>query len=759
MKSRLVYQHDQNDCGAACLSTVASFYGLRIPIAQWREFTNTDKEGVSIYGMVEAAEKYGFLAEAKSGSVKELLEEVEAGNITVPLIANIVNTQQQSHFVVIRKIVHGRVYLFDPDLGSRKILLEEFSRIWLGYIVTIVPGQGFIRGDYTKGTIRRFHLLLKGQYCKLVVAFFASLIIAGLGIFTAFVFRIIVDQIGSTAGYYQLANEEEEECADVACEEKLYRESSESNQISKYYDGGISGFNVFFIGAIILYFVQYLIQYFRSWLMVSVSSKIDIDISMQYYGHVINLPMKSLEYRRTGEYLSRFSDAGLLKEAISSISVTVMLDSTLTIGCGIILFLQNSSMFFAAMGVVAVYLIILAIFRRPIEKTNRACMDKSADVESYLKEVFDGAETIKTNTLEKSVLSKGVREYSKLTRLAKRAEMISVAQDCTVEFIEVLSGIVIVWIGLCFVLTEKMTFGTLLAFYLMLGYFTSPIKSLFLLQPTIQTALVAADRLNDILDMEIEVNSTEKCFPKCWRRIDYNNVTFQYGEKNKVLNGINLHIHRGQHIAIVGKSGSGKSTLAKILIRLYRADAGIINIDGCNLETISLNEIRTHISYLGQNPFLFADTVRNNLSAGKDISDEQLAEVCKKCCIEDYVQSLPYGYDTLLSEMAKNISSGQKQRLAIARALLSKPSVLVLDEATSNIDVITEKAIKEELFKDKDLTVIMITHRLQSIVEFDNIVVIDKGSIVETGKHEYLIDKNGFYKKMWDNQNDGLFSI
>lgn len=753
MKCKMIYQHDQNDCGAACLAIIASFYGLRMPIAKWREYTNTDREGVSIYGIVEGAQKAGFLAEAQAGSMEELLSDIEEGNISFPIIANIVNAHQQSHFVVIRKISKGRVYLLDPDLGKRKVSLKEFEEVWLGYIVTFIPGENFISGDYTKGTIKRFYLLIKGQYYKLVGAFLLSLIIAGLGIITAFVFQTVVDQFGVTAGYYQFSDESDEDCEDEDCEDDHHKEKSSINQIVDRFDEGAFNYEVYFIGAIILYCMQYLIQYFRSWLMVSVSTKIDLDISMKYYGHVIRLPMKYVEHRRTGEYLARFSDASLVKDAISSISVTVMLDSVLAIGCGIILFIQNSLMFMVAVGVMMIYFIVLAVFHRPIEKINRACMNKSADVESYVKEVFDGVETIKTNALENSVSDKGEREYSMLTRLIKRSAMIATAQDCIVEFIEVLGNIIIVWIGFHFVLEGEITIGSLLAFYLMLGYFTSPIKSLFLLQPTMQTAFVAADRLNDILDMEIETNSEQNHFPENWQIMDCKNIAFQYGEKNSILSDINLHIHRGQRIAIIGNSGSGKSTLAKIIIGLYQPDTGAIFLDDCNLGTIPMTEIRTNFAYLRQDPFLFADTIRNNLSMGNNISDEHLSEVCRKCFIEDFIQSLPYGYDTLLSEMANNVSSGQRQRLAIARALLLRPSVLILDEATSNIDATTEKMIKDELFKDKDLTVIMITHRLESVVEFDNIVVLDKGNIIEMGTHEHLLEKDGFYREMWNKQN------
>ena len=728
---KYIKQHDEKDCGAACLAMIAEYYGLSLPLAKYRELTKTDRSGTNLYGMVDGAGKIGLKADALEGSTDELFEGIENGEIEFPFVAHIVNDNAMLHFVVVFGLKDGRLTIGDPAKGKVKYTTQKFCELWSGYIVTFSKTAKFKKGNFREGGLRKFFGLLQGQYKLLAGIFLMSLVISGIGIAGSFVFKVIIDQFTS---------------------------GGQAEGIIAAITRDLGSLKAFFIGIILLYLLQGIIQLARGWIMSILAKNIDMTLMLSYYNHLVDLPVASISTRNTGEYLSRFSDASTIRNAVSGATLTLMLDSLMVIACGIILFTQNHLLFYISLIIIVIYGVIVVSYRNVIKQTNHDVMENNARLQSYLKESIDGIDTIKANRAEELVKDKTKTKFVNLINAVFKSNIISVSQDSICSIIEQVGIVMILWAGFDMAQRDIITVGSLMTFYALLAYFTEPIKNLIELQPTIQTAIVAADRLNDILESETEsiAQKKKKTGNKeiSWDKIKFSRVNFRYGNHELLLKNISFEILKGQKIAIVGESGCGKTTLAKLIMRFYSPESGKILLGGKDISNYSLSQIRGNIAYVNQNTFLFSDTVKNNLLLGNpNASKQQLEKACKLSHVSEFIDSLPMGYETFLDENGSNISGGQRQRIAIARALLTNPKLLILDEATSNLDTITETAVKNTIFGfNNELTCIIIAHRLSTVINCDKIIVMQNGSIKEIGTHNELLKKKGLYYKMWNKQ-------
>jgi ATP-binding cassette subfamily B protein len=385
-------------------------------------------------------------------------------------------------------------------------------------------------------------------------------------------------------------------------------------------------------------------------------------------------------------------------------------------------------------------------------------MEDNSQLTSYLVESLNGIQTVKAFNGEQTVQTETEFKFVKLLKSIFKLTSISNGQEALKTFVEAVGGVVILWVGAYNVLNGNMTVGSLISFNALLVYFLDPIKNLINLQPTMQTAVVASDRLGEILDLETEKSETEnrKIAPASLKGdIILSEVSFRYGTRQLVLDSLDMEIQGGQRVAIVGESGSGKTTVAKLLLNLYPYEKGAITMTDYALPDIQLESLREKIAYIPQETFLFSGTIMDNLTFGLENPNmEEVVQCAKMAQIHEFVNALPLRYETHLDENGSNLSGGQRQRIAIARAILKKPDILILDEATSNLDTVTEKAIQETIDAySGGITTIIIAHRLSTIRRCDKIFVIDKGKIMESGSHEELMRRpNGFYKGLYQAQ-------
>ncbi len=714
MKYYCVKQHDITDCGAACLATISKQYGLNLSISKIREVAGTDKQGTNAYGMIKAAEQLGFSAKGVKGNQEAFFTE-----FPLPAIAHVVVDGSLLHYVVIHKITKKQIIIADPAKGIVKYAPEEFFKIWTGVLILLVPTSKFQKGNENKGVLSRFFSLMFPQKRLLLNIFLSSLIITVFGILASFYFRFIMDDIVPNSLRKTLIT--------------------------------------LSIGVIVLYIFKAILEAFRNHLMLYLSQKLDIPLILGYYQHVLGLPMNFFGTRKVGEIVSRFMDASKIRDAISSATLSIMIDTLMALVGGVVLFTQNHLLFGIAVIVVALYGIIVFAFNKPVKKINEKQMEDNSQVTSYLVETLNGIETVKAFHAEDKAQAKTDRLFVKLLKSVFKGGMITNAQQTLTGAISTIGGTVILWVGVVSVLNGNMTLGSLLTFNALLAYFLDPVKNLINLQPTMQTAIVAAERLSEILDLELEKTADEnrKLSPQSLNYpIKIENLDFRYGTRKLVLENINMNIGAGEKIALVGESGSGKTTLSKLLMNFYPWEKGEIFIGDYNLKDINLESLRNRIAYISQDIFLFSGTIRENLELGnEDATLEDIIEACKLSKADEFINKLPLRYETMLEENGANLSGGQKQRLAIARALLKKPDILIMDEATSNLDSITEKAIEKTINNlSKNITTIIIAHRLSTIMRCDKIFVMEQGKFIEQGTHQELIEQKGRYYNLWKDQ-------
>ena len=764
MRYTYVRQHDTTDCAAACLAMVCLHYKKEVTITRLRDMMGTDLKGTNLVGLQKAANELGFTTAAVRVDRENFLSD-----FSLPCIAQVITDQGLAHFVVVFKKTtikdegarrkhmlqdaetrkeeekKGKkhkckdyVIIGDPGTELKKISLDEFYKNFTGVLLLLNPTSEFKGGKLGSrdgkdgkdgksgkyGMMKRYIDLLLPQKKLFFYAILSSVITTILGIASSMFNKILMDEV------------------------------------LPY------GLNNLLVTLILVFSVvsitSTLIGFVRQWVLIHLSIKIDIPLMLGYFGHIFNLPMKFFATRKTGDITTRYSDADTIKSIFTSIALSLVMDISLAVITGTILFRMNAMPFSISLFMALVSILLVLVYKQPYKRINEESMAQSAALNSQMIESLRGIETVKCNANEQTELDNLEREYMKSLKISLRSSRISTTQGLISSFISTGFSMLTTYVGISQVLNGEMTLGGFMAFSTLSSYFTSPLSNLIGLQMQIQEASISMKRLTEIMDYPAENETAEGMeqseMEKVEGDIEFKDVTFRYGNRAPALDHVSFTIPAGKKVALVGSSGSGKSTITKLLLKYYDPEDGEIDVNGVNLAEYSSHSVRRAIAYVPQNVELFSKTIYDNIRISRmDATLDEVKEAAKKADAHEFIRHLPLQYNTYLEEAGNGLSGGEKQRIALARAFLKDSNLYILDESTSNLDFATETLIFNMIYEQlADRSMLIVAHRLSTIRDCDLILVMDHGKIVERGNHEELMAKDGRYAELW-NMQQGIF--
>ena len=696
-------QLSETDCGAACLSMILLYYGKHVSINRLRDLANVGREGSTLYSISEGAETLGF----HTRGLKASFEHLEKTDL--PAIIH----WEGFHYVVLYEVHPDRVVIADPAIGLRRLKREEFEKGWTGYLLLLTPTPKLEGVEESKTTYGRFLPMLRPYRTLLFEIFLASLVLQLFGLASPIFTQVIVDSV-------------------------LVHKST-------------SMLNILLVGMLLIAIFQTATTALRYYLLVHTTRRIDMQMVVDFYRHILSLPMRYFEERKVGDILKRFNENARIRDFLTGRALGVTLDCLMIFVYLALMFYYNVKLTLLALVFIPGYVILTLVATPIFKRQYREAFEKSAEADSQMVESVTGVGTVKASAAERSIRWKLEGLIVKSLNVQFRSALSGMATISIGNLLQTLNTIILFWYGAHLVINDELSVGQLVAFNLLVANVTRPILSLVDLWREFQEINVAFERLNDVFDAKPEEDSTKQSLikmPRIRGHIKFDNVTFRYPTRpdKNALQNVNFEILPGQTIALVGRSGAGKTTFASMLLRLYQPNEGRIFIDGFDLRQVSINSLRSQIGVVPQDVFLFSGTIRENIAFGDpDAPLEQVVGAAMLAGAHEFVSELPLGYETKIGERGQSLSGGQKQRIAIARALFKKPRILVLDEATSALDTESERAIQQNLDQIlKDRTTLIIAHRLSTVRNADVIVVMDRGTVREIGNHYSLDGAEGY---------------
>ncbi len=712
------------DCGPTCLRMIAKHYGRSISLNKLRELTEATREGVSLANLAEASERIGFRSLGVKINFTDLLEEAP-----LPCIVH----WDQNHFVVVYRVKRDTVYVADPGLGLIKYDKQEFIQHWIGKQANDQTSEGIAllleptpelseeEDDDNMSQKKGLSVIFKYalQHKKLLVQLLIGLLAGSL---LQFIFPFLTQSV-----------------VDIGIE---------NQDISFVY--------LILIGQLFLFLGRTGVELIRSWILLHLSTRINISLISDFFIKLMRLPIAFFDVKMTGDILQRINDHQRLQQLLTGQSLSTLFSVVNLVVFGIILgyYDLNILLIFAIGSILFFAWVFMFLKKRRTLDYKR--FEKLSEEQSKVIELVNGMQEIKLHNAEKQKRWSWEFLQARLFKISMKSLALEQKQNMGSSFINELKNILISVFSAKLVIDGEITLGMMLAVSYIIGQLNSPIQQLVQFIYDVQDAKIALERLNDIHDKEVEESSapSRTTLPEdC--TLTLRDVHFKYrGASEPVLRGINLEIPMNKTTAIVGSSGSGKTTLLKMLLKFYEPESGEVRLGGVSLNSVSHKLWRETCGTVMQEGFIFNDTIARNIALGEDIVDiDKLIHAVEVANIRSFIEDLPLAYNTKIGQDGVGMSTGQKQRLLIARAVYKNPETIFFDEATSALDANNERVIMDNLnnfFKGR--TAVVIAHRLSTVKNADQIVVLEAGRIVEQGTHDSLVADRGRYYELIKNQ-------
>lgn len=715
-------QPDIMDCGPSCLRMIAKYHGKNFSLQKLREISGINKEGVSLLGISEAAEKIGL----RTTGAKVSLDQLKETDLPVILHWN------QNHFVVLYKIKKNKYYIADPAKHLMVYTEKEFLLNWLsmvgdqerqGVVLMLMPSPDFygMEGDKVRGMDFSYLLKYLYQYKSLVVQLFVGL---GVGSLLQLILPFLTQSI---------------------------------------VDIGINTRNLNFIYIILIAQAMLIVgrisvEFIRSWILLHISTRINISILTDFLIKLMKLPLSYFDTKMTGDIMQRMNDQKRIETFLTGPTLSVIFSMVNLVIFAIVLAYYNTTIFIIFIVSTALYSLWIIFFLKKRRELDFKRFDISSQNQSAVVQLITGMQEIKLNNCEQQKRWEWERIQANLFRFNVKSLALGQYQQAGTFLINEGKNILITFLVAKSVIDGQLTLGAMMAVQYIIGQLNSPIEQLLGFIQQLQDAKISLERLNEIREIEDE-EPLDRSFTKELpfdKSIGLHNLSFTYpGAGNEpVLSNINLYIPEGKTTAIVGMSGSGKTTILKLLLRFYEPQRGEIKVGNGYLNQISYRYWRGLCGVVMQDGFIFSDSIAKNIAVGDEYPDiTKLKHALQVANITEFVESLPLGLNTKIGAEGNGISQGQRQRILIARSVYKNPAYIFFDEATNALDANNEKVIMENLesfFKGR--TVVVVAHRLSTVKNADNIIVLDKGMIIEQGTHAALTKQKGEYYELVKNQ-------
>lgn len=716
------HQHDAMDCGPTCLKMIAQYHGRTFSLEKLRELCRISKEGVSMLGISMAAESLGFKTLGVHINFHQLKDEVP-----MPCIVH----WKQNHFVVVYRIKRGKVYVADPAHGLIKYDRKEFLSCWIstrnddrpeGIALLLEPQPDFFKSDGETLDKTKFSFVLQylKPYRKLVFQLLLGML---LGTLLQLIFPFLTQGI---------------------------------------VDYGIGTNNLNFVTTILiaqltLYAAQTSVDFLRSWILLHISTRINISIISDFLIKLMKLPIGFFDTKMIGDLLQRIGDHHRIESFLTSSTLNTIFSFISLIVFICVLAFYNLKILMIFLIASAIYVLWIMLFLKKRKEIDYKRFNQASAEHSNLIQLINGMQEIKLNNCEKQKRWEWENIQAKLFKVSIKGLALSQYQQSGAFFINETKNILVSFISARAVIEGDMSLGMMMAVQYIIGQLNAPIGQMIGFIQSAQDAKISLERLGEIHNKKDETQNESVSIFKLPddKTISIDNLSFGYDSINElVLKDINLKISEGKVTALVGMSGSGKTTLIKLLLGFYPPTDGTIKIGDVDINNIEPSVWREKCGTVMQDGFIFSDTIARNIALNDENIDEgRLLYAARIANIMDMINAQPLGFNTKIGQEGKGISQGQRQRILIARAVYKNPEYIFLDEATNSLDANNESIIMrnlQEFFRGK--TVVVVAHRLSTVKNADNIVVLNNGDIVESGTHDELVKKHGRYYNLIKNQ-------